>query len=356
MPISTPALDKSATATAADTLPDLLQEACNVATVGLVIVDAEHRICLWNNWMQEKSGIPAVLANGSILFKLLPELTGGRIETAIKYALEHDQPSLLSQLLNKAPFPLYDQFPSGSDAPRLQQAIHIMPINRPGQPRHCLIQITDVTASANRERLLREQALELHASSYLDGLTGIANRRRFNEYFESEYRRAQRAGTPLSLILLDIDFFKPYNDHYGHQMGDACLTKVAEALKLSLQRTSDLVARYGGEEFAVVLPSSDSAGATFLAEQLRTEIASMRIAHAYSGVAEYITISLGVASIAPVIGSLPEHLLRAADCALYEAKAQGRNRCVTHSEQQLCDVEHCTIDTDHCVFQKNPVT
>lgn len=333
----------------ADHAHALLQGACNVATVGLVIVDAKHRICLWNSWMQEKSGIPATLANGANLFELLQELTGGRIETSVKYALEHDQPSLLSQLLNKAPFPLYDQFSPGPDAPRLQQAIHVMPISLPDQPRHCLIQINDVTAASNRERLLREQALELHASSYQDGLTGIANRRRFNEYFDSEHRRAQRTRTTLSLVLLDIDFFKPYNDHYGHQMGDACLTQVATALKANLQRASDLVARYGGEEFAVILPVCDGKGATYIAEQLRAEIASMRIPHASSSVADHITISLGVASITPEVGTQSSYLLRAADCALYEAKARGRNRSVTHSEIQSCNMETCKI-TEGCVF------
>lgn len=352
MTTSPPTWDNAIVGSVGNQLLGLLQGACNAATVGLVILDAEHHICFWNRWMEEKSGIPTAIANGRQLFKLLPELRGGRIETAVRYALEHNQPSLLSQLLNKTPFPLYEHGQVGEDTPRLQQAIHVMPIDLAGGPRHCLIQIHDVTVATKRERLLREQAVKLHANVYLDGLTGIANRRRFDEYLESEFRRAQRTCSPLSLILLDIDFFKAFNDRYGHQMGDQCLIQVAQALKGNLQRAADLVARYGGEEFAIILPASESEGATFVAEQLRAEIASMRIPHADSLIADHVTISLGVATVTPAVGAQPESLVRAADCALYEAKAQGRNRVITHSEKHGCAVDRCSIDAQ-CVFHKH---
>jgi diguanylate cyclase (GGDEF)-like protein len=160
----------------------------------------------------------------------------------------------------------------------------------------------------------------------LDGLTGIANRRRFDDMLAAEWHRAQRHDAPLALIMIDIDFFKAYNDHYGHPQGDDCLRRVASAMTMVLRRASDFLARYGGEEFAVILADTPLEEALLVAEHMRSRIEEQAIPHGYSAIAPYITISLGVAAQVPSQQDSAADLLAAADAALYRAKAAGRNR------------------------------
>jgi diguanylate cyclase (GGDEF)-like protein len=173
---------------------------------------------------------------------------------------------------------------------------------------------------------LEEANRKLERLSFLDGLTNIANRRRFDEYLAVEWRRAQREHAPVSLILADVDYFKGYNDHYGHEAGDEVLKHVAAALDATVGRPADLVARYGGEEFVVVLPGTDTQGAAALAERLRAAVSALAIPHAHSRAADHVTISLGVATLVPPREGALEGLITAADQALYEAKRAGRNR------------------------------
>lgn len=169
---------------------------------------------------------------------------------------------------------------------------------------------------------------ELKRLATLDGLTGLANRRRFDEYIEQEWRRLVREQQPLSLIMCDIDFFKLYNDTYGHQAGDDCLKQVATALRRCVKRPADLVARYGGEEFAVILPHTTAARAFCLAKSIHQQIRQLKLAHPGSTVSQYVTLSLGVAGLIPCPGITPAKLIAAADAALYEAKTTGRDRVV----------------------------
>jgi diguanylate cyclase (GGDEF)-like protein len=159
----------------------------------------------------------------------------------------------------------------------------------------------------------------------LDGLTGIPNRRSFDEYFAQEWNRAIRLQTPLAFIMMDIDHFKQFNDIYGHHAGDQCLQAVAQALKGEVQRAQDHLARFGGEEFSLLLPHTDLDGAIHLAEQLRMAIMELRINHRGSSTGQ-VTISLGCAALTPANGEDRTHLLQIADAALYEAKRSGRNR------------------------------
>lgn len=169
---------------------------------------------------------------------------------------------------------------------------------------------------------------QLERLATLDGLTQVPNRRQFDSYLAAEWRRAIREGTPISLILCDVDFFKRYNDTYGHQEGDRCLQEVAQALSRAVRRPGDLVARYGGEEFAVILPNTDAPGTGHIAEAIRAEILGLRRPHEMSPIGEYVSLSLGGASVCPHFDLSLEQLVAGADIALYEAKAQGRDRFV----------------------------
>jgi two-component system chemotaxis family response regulator WspR len=179
----------------------------------------------------------------------------------------------------------------------------------------------------------REQLAEanraLQKLSSLDGLTGIANRRTFDETLSKEWNRAVRDQKPLGLIMLDIDFFKLYNDYYGHQGGDDCLKKVAKGLEAAINRDADFLARYGGEEFSAILPDTDIQGAVKVAEEMRQSIKSLRIEHANSKISDIVSISIGVASMIPQNDTEPETLIAAADQALYKAKEEGRDRIIS---------------------------
>ena len=188
---------------------------------------------------------------------------------------------------------------------------------------------------AELERLnaqLSEANAHLERISAFDSLTGIANRRRFDDYFEEEWRRTRRNGAHLSLIMIDIDHFKRFNDRYGHQAGDSVLHRVAHTLSKELHRAGDLVARYGGEEFVVLLPAADAERALKFAERLRAGVEAMGIAHEANPSSTRLTISLGVATTMPREKAVTaRELVHQADRALYRAKQHGRNRVVAVS-------------------------
>lgn len=175
-------------------------------------------------------------------------------------------------------------------------------------------------------RQLEEANKTLQRFSYMDGLTGVSNRRFFDDTLLKEWRRAQREGQTIGIIMIDIDFFKAYNDFYGHQGGDECLKRVARAINTVPKRPTDFVARYGGEEFAVVLPNTDLEGVLVVAEQMLNDVRNLAIPHERSKVAEQVTISLGLAACIPPKGKGFDQLIKEADAALYNAKGEGRNR------------------------------
>ena len=182
----------------------------------------------------------------------------------------------------------------------------------------------------SRERMSLYQSgddmRELQRLALVDSLTSLPNRRSLDKNLDFEWKRAAREGKPLSSILLDIDFFKLFNDTYGHLAGDGCLKEVARSVQIASQRPADLTARYGGEEFAVLLPATEREGAVIVAERIRKEVERLGILHATSSISDVVTVSLGVATLVPTLDISPLELLSKADKALYQAKAAGRNR------------------------------
>lgn len=179
--------------------------------------------------------------------------------------------------------------------------------------------------------MMSYKSRQLRQLSTRDELTQLANRRTFNEMLEREWYRALRSQTALALIICDVDYFKRYNDTYGHPQGDECLRQVAKALRRSALRSSDLVARYGGEEFVLLLPNTDATGALQVAESARSQLQALHIPHTTSDVAEHVTLSLGLTAIVPNLDIAPSTLLKIADLGLYEAKHNGRNQAIFKS-------------------------
>lgn len=186
----------------------------------------------------------------------------------------------------------------------------------------------DISERKKKEEELLRLQHELEALSYRDGLTGAANRRMFDQMFEREWASAVREQKPFSLILLDIDFFKAYNDYYGHLGGDECLKRVTDVLQRVVARPRDLVARFGGEEFVLLLPDTDAAAARHLADRCRAALAESAIPHGRSAASACVTVSQGVGTVTPTSDSSRLLFLNGVDQALYRAKAQGRNCAV----------------------------
>jgi len=192
-----------------------------------------------------------------------------------------------------------------------------------------------VRARVKTQLLVKKQADELLRQAQQDGLTGIYNRRFFDDYLEHEWRRHQRQRLPLGLALIDVDFFKAYNDLVGHQAGDECLRRIAQGLERGLRRPGEMVARYGGEEFAVVLPYTSAPEALSIGNWLCECIRELGIVHGRSAVAHVVTVSIGLASLVPGNQNSKWALVKGADRALYQVKARGRNQAALAVEADL---------------------
>lgn len=216
--------------------------------------------------------------------------------------------------------------------------------------------MTELRQTMEHERLLMEQLelanRELRRLASIDSLTQLANRRCFDEFLHQEWQRLKREQSFLSLLLLDIDFFKSYNDTYGHQLGDECLRRVASLLEQTIKRPADLAVRYGGEEFAVILPNTPLEGAIHIAKEIHTKVQVAAIAHRGSAISNHLTLSCGVATIIPSNQSSLEDLISSADQALYQAKLQGRNQIAVqfriYCSPEMLQASPESCEPDHC--------
>ncbi|MCF8104145.1 MAG: diguanylate cyclase [Desulfohalobiaceae bacterium] len=220
-------------------------------------------------------------------------------------------------------------FPNSGNEKRLLRLTKTPQFDDAGNVEFVVCSALDITEQKLAEETLQKNNRLLEISSEHDDLTGLANRRLFDKVFQREWQRATRAAQQLSLVMVDIDFFKLYNDTYGHMSGDQCLKKVAETLKQAVSRSADIVCRYGGEEFLAILPDTDYSGAARVAEKIRFDIAALKIPHEQAVNTDIVTVSVGAASMPSMLGlnSPPrEVMLNAVDKALYRAKNMGKNR------------------------------
>ncbi|MGM0451771.1 MAG: diguanylate cyclase [Thermodesulfobacteriota bacterium] len=218
----------------------------------------------------------------------------------------------------------------------------VMTVHSPVGMQSSIVSFFDITKRKKAEAALQLAHQQLQQMAVSDELTQVANRRRFDECLNREWRRLQRENRPLALIMCDVDCFKAYNDTCGHQAGDKCLRAIADAIRANVKRAIDVVARYGGEEFAIIMPNTDAEGAVKIAENTRIAVEHLKLAHPDSSVSAFVTLSLGVSSRIPTSDQGPERLIKDADNALYTAKQKGRNRTVLGWPGEGGDPGHAT--------------
>ncbi|WP_413459957.1 diguanylate cyclase [Herbaspirillum huttiense] len=295
---------------------------------GLIMLDARRHVLLWNAWVARCSRVPAAQALGARFDACFGQPVSPALLRAIDNTLHYGLPAVLSSALHRSPLPLYPEHAAAAGGVRMVQSVVLTPFDNEEGERLCLIQISDASNSVRREKMLQSHSDVLKRQVGTDGLTGIRNRRHFDEHFARTLQRVGPTGAALSLFMVDVDFFKQYNDHYGHGPGDQVLKRVAAALQAGLQRPADLLARYGGEEFILLMEGLTPAQAADTAEALRESVHALAEPHAKSLVAHRVTISVGVCTRCVGGEADGRQLMAAADAALYRAKLGGRNKVV----------------------------
>jgi diguanylate cyclase (GGDEF)-like protein/PAS domain S-box-containing protein len=290
------------------------------ATEGIVITDAQQRILETNPAFSHITGY----SRSEMLGRTPRQLSSGRHDARFYAAMWQ---SIHSN--GQWHGDIWNRYKNGAVFPERLSIVAVR--DAEGNVAHYIGIFSDISELARKvaERTSELESLSqrLEALSTTDGLTGIANRRRFDSQMEAEWTRALRGSHSLALLMLDVDLFKRYNDHYGHQAGDECLRSVAKIFDSKSRRSSDLAARYGGEEFALIAPDTDASSAMHLAEVIRQSIESYGLPHAKSPTGR-VTVSIGVSVMMPDGSQQPEALIQMADRALYLAKNQGRNQVV----------------------------
>jgi diguanylate cyclase (GGDEF)-like protein len=327
-------------------MPEILMLALDEVGCGIVVVDSTELVSVWNRWMARHSGIKPFRAVGRWLPSVLPALEGTRVHRAIRRCLLDGTPYVLPRSRKAGPFPLYGEGPLGDPSAAFRQEVRVVPMEAGGETL-ALIQIRDLSQVIAREELLQKRTEQaetrlddlvqsnraLARMSRKDFLTGVSSRMFLEETLHKEWRRLFRSGSPLSLIMLDVDRFKTYNDRYGHLKGDECLEAVAAAIDRASRRPSDLTARFGGDEFCVLLPETPEEGLRAVVERIRAEVAAIDVG---DDDAVTVTVSMGGATVVPGTTGSPRDLLRAADDALLEAKRLGRDRLVVDGITAAC--------------------
>ncbi|MFZ6819804.1 diguanylate cyclase domain-containing protein [Undibacterium sp. Ji22W] len=294
--------------------------------IGLIVVDAEENILLWNAWLEKHSGISAEKALHHKIEAAFVTAPSAAFMAALRNNLTYGLPAVLSNALHRSPLALFSVDENFQQQLAIHQSITITSLVTEDDSRRCLIQISDSSTSIRREKMLRSHSEILKKDATTDSLTSLYNRRFFDEHYKMSLGQAIRQKHPLSIFMVDIDYFKQYNDYYGHPAGDKILIQVASTLKSQISRSSDMLARYGGEEFVMVLPNMTEENAMQFANKLITAVSQLALPHVKSRIEKRITISIGISTYDPNQHREVSALIDAADTALYKAKQQGRNQ------------------------------
>jgi diguanylate cyclase (GGDEF)-like protein len=273
------------------------------------LLQDDYQIILAKNGIQALEKAQEHLPDLILLDVLMPQMDGFNVIRALK----------ANDLTRHIPVIFVSALDSAADEELGLELGAVDYIAKPFHPPIVRVRVRNHLQAVHQRRLLEQLAL-------IDSLTEIPNRRRFTEVYEREWRRCKRSNSPLSLLMVDVDHFKVFNDTYGHAAGDQVLRRVAQTIQAALNRSSDFVARYGGEEFVVVLPDIDAGGAQAVAEKLRVEVEHLQISYPESGTSPWLTISLGGATQVPMLSEVDAGLFGNADRSLYAAKHGGRNR------------------------------
>jgi len=303
--------------------------------LGLIILDDQTRVVFVNRWFLRHAQISEQQILQHKLSDVFAQLEKEHFNLFLTQAMNSGFPALLSQTLHPAPFPLYQPGVQRGQDKLLRQSIRIIPMSaeaaQSAGQRFTMIQITDVTHTVLRERLLKAQANKLQGLVNMDVLTGLGNRRMLDEHLAHALSSAVRTRIPVALVMFDIDFFKQYNDTYGHLHGDACLRRVADVLRQVCRRPHDAVARFGGEEMVAILPETDLDGALAVGNEVLQQVRAMQLPHSNSQCAPFVTLSAGVSVSTPPAHLAAKNLIDQADQALYAAKNAGRYRVCSFS-------------------------
>ncbi|KAA8984272.1 sensor domain-containing diguanylate cyclase [Halospina sp. K52047b] len=291
--------------------------------VGLVVLDRQLRIQLWNGFMENHSGFSATRVQDCSLLEIFPEIHEGWIWRKMETALTLNMRTFTTWEQRPHPFPFRNARPITGTEPYMYQNITFSPLtSASGEVDHVCLVVYDVTDSATAKLRMERSNARLQQQSQSDGLTGLLNRCAWESLLASEFERFRRYGSIGTLLMLDIDHFKPINDTWGHQAGDDVIRAVSGMISERLRQT-DIAGRYGGEEFAVILPETDIGGGEILGERLRQSISTMEVT-TEAGIIQ-CTISLGVAQVSSTMGD-HHQWLSLVDKALYAAKDNGRNQ------------------------------
>lgn len=299
--------------------------------LGVMVVDAQFNVICWNRWLESHSNVMAEDVLNKPFAEVFPDLANSRLADVIQQALEERMSGFISAPLNQSLLPLYPSINHQlKQMDLMRQTMQVSPIVDENNHHFALIQITDMTNALAKGMQLRTQTQEIKQLMRKDELTMVANRQKFDERLNEEFRRAQRAKSSLVIGLVDIDYFKLFNNHYGRETGDACLAKIGSAFDHSFSRSTDMVARYSGQVFAIILPSTSFDGGKKMSETIKNIVRNLKITSDVSTASAYVTVSIGMAHIEPVLEDALDAFVEAAQFALDQVKLAGGDKAMIY--------------------------
>lgn len=301
----------------------LLQPLLTQLNTGVLVLDARHQIVFFNQFIARRADLQLEQTQGKLVYEVFTDVPKAWLQRKIDGVLALQAPAFSSWEQRQYILKLPHLRPLSSDSLYMAQNCSMLPLTAPdGTAQYVCLLIEDATDAYVYQHQLQQSMVKLELANRTDGLTGVYNRRYWQQQLGYEIQRAMRYQHPLALLLFDLDKFKQLNDHYGHQGGDAVLIELS-AMIASLLRDTDILGRYGGEEFGVVLPETDLTGALLVANRICKAVAEHQML--FNGRSINVTVSVGVSSYA---GQTADELIQQADIALYNAKRQGRNRAL----------------------------